>query len=105
MKSNAELNHLAGAILDASISVHREMGPGLLESVYQECLVDELMMRHITIKSLVAIPLVYKGKKLSKEYVIDILVEDEIILELKSVESLLPVHKAQLISYLRLANK
>lgn len=105
MKSKEELNHVAGTILDASIFVHREMGPGLLESVYQECLSEELYRREINIQSMVTIPLVYRGKTLNKDYIIDLLVEDEIIVELKSVEGILPVHKAQLISYLRLANK
>jgi GxxExxY protein len=105
MKTREELDRLTGAILDASISVHKEMGPGLLESVYQTCLADELDQRSIAIQSMVPVPLIYKGRILNKDYVIDLLVEDEVILELKSVEGILPVHKAQLISYLRLANK
>src|SRR6187549_390376 len=105
MKTRQELDRLTGAILDASISVHKEMGPGLLESVYQTCLDEELYRRGISKQSMVPIPLIYKGKILNKDYVIDLLVEDEIILELKSVEGILPVHKAQLISYLKLANK
>jgi GxxExxY protein len=98
-------NTLSKEILDAAIAVHREMGPGLLESVYQQCLVKELSLRSIKLSTMVPIPLQYKGYTLNKDYVIDILVEDEIILELKSVEAILPVHEAQLISYLKLADK
>ncbi len=99
------LNSLSKKILVASIDVHKEMGPGLLESVYQQCLTKELSLRNIKTKNMIPIPLQYKGYTLNKDYVIDILVEDEIILELKSVEVILPVHEAQIISYLKLADK
>lgn len=105
MKSKDELNNLSGEILDSCITVHKEMGPGLLESVYQQCLIKELSIRGITVKSSVPIPLVYKNFILNKDYVIDILVEDEIIIELKACEGILAVHEAQIISYLKLANK
>lgn len=98
-------NILTAAILDASMAVHKIMGPGLLEAVYQHCLAKELELRGIPFESMVKIPLIYKGYLLSKEYVIDILVANEIILELKAVEEVLPVHEAQLISYLKLADK
>ena len=78
--------------------------PGLLESVYVLCLVQELKLRGIEVRSEVSIPLLYKGIELSKDFRIDILVEDEIVLEIKSVEMLLPVHQAQLISYLKLSD-
>src|SRR6188474_3135702 len=100
-----EFNKLSKQILDGSIAVHKEMGPGLLESVYQHCLVKELTMRGLNVKSMVCIPLQYKGHLLDKEYIIDMLIEDEIILELKAVEMILPVHEAQIISYLKLADK
>ena len=100
-----ELNDLSKTILDASISVHKEMGPGLLEGVYQQCLVKELIMRDVKVNTMVPVPLHYKGQLLNKDYIIDILVADEIILELKAVEGILPVHEAQIISYLKLANK
>lgn len=100
-----QYNGISGEILDASIAVHREMGPGLLEAVYQQCLVKELMLRGQEVKTMVPIPLVYKGHFLNKDYVVDILVEGEIILELKAVEAILPVHEAQIISYLKLADK
>jgi GxxExxY protein len=100
-----QLNALSKIILQASISVHKEMGPGLLEAVYQQCLVKELTLQELNVTTMVPVPLQYKGYTLNKDYVIDILVEDEIILELKAVEAILPVHEAQIISYLKLANK
>jgi GxxExxY protein len=105
MKSKEELDQLSKVILDASIAVHREMGPGLLESVYQHCLAEELQLRNINFNLQVMVPLVYKGHFLNKDYAIDILVEGEIVIELKAVEGILPVHEAQIISYLKLANK
>ena len=99
------LNRLTGVILDAAMRVHREMGPGLLESVYQECLVKELSSRGMKVVTQARVPLHYLGEPLTKDYFIDILVEDEIILELKTVDEILPVHKAQILSYLKLSNK
>ncbi|HET7180421.1 MAG TPA: GxxExxY protein [Chryseosolibacter sp.] len=99
------LNRLSSNILDAAITVHREIGPGLLESVYQHCMVKELQDRQLLVNTMVPVALHYKGVALNKEYIIDILVEDEIILELKANDALLPVHQAQLLSYLKLANK
>ena len=100
-----ELNNLSKEILDASIVVHREMGPGLLESVYEVCLIEELRLRNINAVSQIELPLIYKNKKLNKNFRIDILVESEIIIELKTVDKILPVHEAQIISYLKLADK
>jgi GxxExxY protein len=99
------LNELGFKILKASISVHTEMGPGLLESVYQHCMVRELQLKGVSVAQTVPIPLLYKGEALNKDYIIDLLVEEEIIIELKSVDGLLPIHEAQLLSYLKLANK
>ena len=96
---------LAKQIFLASLEVHKIMGPGLLESVYELCLLKEFQLRNIFAESQVTIPLSFKGFELSKEYRIDILVEKEIIIELKSVDTILPVHQAQLISYLKLADK
>ena len=96
---------LAKQIFLASLEVHKIMGPGLLESVYEMCLLRELQLRNISAECQVGIPLQFKGFDLSKEYKIDILVENEIILELKSVDAILPVHQAQIISYLKLADK
>lgn len=100
-----ELNQLSKEILDSAISVHREMGPGLLESVYEHCLLKELELRGIFAENQVPVPLVYKGYNLNKDYRIDILVEKEISIELKAVEFVLPVHEAQIISHLKLTDK
>ena len=99
------LNHFTSVILDSAIRVHKEMGPGLLESVYHHCLLTELNTRGVNVQPMVIVPLHYRGRSLNKDYVIDVLVEGEIIVELKSVEGLLPIHDAQIISYLKLANK
>ena len=100
-----EYNRISGLVLDASIDVHRELGPGLLESVYELCLVKELINRKLKVNSQLIIPLIYKGEIISKDFKIDILVEDAVIIEVKAVEILLPVHEAQIISYLKLADK
>ena len=103
--SDQEYNTLSGRIINAAIDVHKELGPGLLESVYEYCLVEELKRRNIKCETQVHLPIVYKGEKLEKEFIIDILVENIIIIELKSVEIILPVHEVQLVTYLKLANK
>jgi len=99
------LNHLSSIILDSAITVHKEMGPGLLEAVYHHCMLKELQSRGLTVSHMTPVALYYKGTPLNKDYVIDLLVENEIVLELKSVEGLLAVHEAQIMSYLKLANK
>lgn len=93
----------AKQIVDAAYHVHRFIGPGLLESVYQACLIEELKERKLEVQSEVYLPIHYKDKTLDLNFRLDILVEQNIILELKSVEKLLPIHKAQLISYLKLS--
>ena len=98
-------NQLGGVILNSAYSVHKEMGPGLLEAVYQQCTVRELTLRNVKINTMVIVPLVYKGYTLNKDYIVDILAEQEIIIELKAVECILPIHEAQIISYMKLANK
>ncbi len=103
--SREYLNNLSFIILNAAISVHREMGPGLLEGVYQQCMAKELQNRNLIVSSIVPVSLKYKGASLNKEYIIDMLVENEIILELKAIDGLLPVHDAQIITYLKLADK
>lgn len=102
---NEILNQLSKEILAAAITVHKEMGPGLLESVYELCLLKELQLRGIIAENQVLVPLFYKGEQLNKDFKIDILVENEIVIELKAVDMLLPVHDAQIISYLKLTNK
>jgi len=100
-----ELNKLSGIILDSSIEVHRNLGPGLLESVYEVCLCKELASRGVRYERQVALPVVYKGETLNADFRIDVLVDDKIVVELKAVELLMPVHKAQLLTYLKLADK
>jgi GxxExxY protein len=100
-----ELNNISGQILDAAIEVYRNLGPGLLESVYEECLVYELNTRNIFVERQKLIPITYKNKILSKNFIIDIFVSNEIIVELKTVDKLLPIHEAQLLTYLKLCNK
>ena len=92
-------------IIAAAIEVHKNLGPGLLEAVYRSCLALELESRGLKYKKEVAIPLLYKNKKIDHCFRLDFLVEDKIILELKSIETMLPVHKAQLLTYLRLARQ
>ena len=109
MKPNTQaiehLNHFTSIILDSAIRVHKEMGPGLLESVYHHCLIKELRDGDVHVEATVIVPLHYRGHALNKDYVIDLLVEGEIIVELKAVEGLLPIHDAQVISDLKLASK
>ena len=100
-----EYNALSERIIGAAIEVARTLGPGLLESVYEACLVEELQQRGLRVEQQVRLPLVYKGKTLSKEFIIDLLVEDTIIVELKAVDALTGLHAAQVKTYLQLANK
>jgi GxxExxY protein len=95
----------AKQIVDAGYTVHKELGPGLLESVYLHCFMEELKIREIKSKQEVLIPLYYRGNLLNKDFRLDLLVENEIIIELKAIEIILPVHVAQLLSYLRLSDK
>ena len=98
-------NELTHAIIGAAIEVHRELGPGLLESAYEECLARELTVRGLRFERQKAVPVVYKEVKLECGYRMDILVEDRIVLELKSIESLAPVHEATILTYLRLSGR
>ena len=99
------LNRLGGVILDASITVHKELGPGLLESVYQLSLARELELREVHFRTQVPVDLTYRGASLSKAYVMDFLVEEEIIIEIKSADTINPIFEPQLITYLKLADK
>ncbi len=101
MLLHAELSH---EIMAAAIEVHRELGPGLLESSYQACLCHELTLRQIPIRYQIELPLRYKGVYLDCGYKLDIIADEKIILEVKSVTELHPVHEAQLLPYLKLAN-
>jgi GxxExxY protein len=96
---------LTEAIIGAAIDVHRQLGPGLLESVYEECMSEELRLRGVPFKCQVELPVVYKGPETSGKYRIDLVVGDEVVVELKAIERLLSVHEAQLLTYLRLTGK
>lgn len=98
-------NQLATQIVDSCFHVHRELGPGLLESAYEYALLKELELRKIQAKNQVPLKLFYKGFDTGKHYIIDLLVEDEIIIELKCADCFHPVHFAQIISYLKLSDK
>lgn len=100
-----KLNKISGMILDSSIEVHRTLGPGLLESVYQNCLCKEFKLRGINFERQVLVPVNYKGETVGNDLKIDLLVEKEIVIELKAVEIILPVHIAQLLTYLKLMNR
>jgi GxxExxY protein len=97
-----ELNKITEAIIGAAIEVHRQLGPGLLESAYRECLRYELLQRGYDAPKEVPLPLVYKGTKLDCGYRMDLLENDAVIVEVKSVENLGPIHQAQLLSYLKI---
>ena len=99
------LNRISGQVVDAAIEVHSALGPGLLESSYQACLAHELSTRDLVVRSQLALPLVYKGVRLETGYRLDMLVDDAVIVEIKSIEKVLPIHNAQLLSYLKLSNK
>ena len=96
---------LTEGIIGAAIEVHQQLGPGLLESVYEECLCQELRLRNIPFLAQVELPIIYKGRETGGKYRIDLIVADEVVVELKAVERLLSVHEAQLITYLKLTGK
>lgn len=100
-----EYNSLTHSIIGAAIEVHRELGPGLLESVYEECLFEELKLNGLSVQRQVELPVIYKGRMLNKNFRMDLVVEDKIVLELKCVSMIMPVHEVQLVTYLRLADK
>jgi GxxExxY protein len=93
---------LTGRILAAAIEVHRELGPGLLESAYETCLCRELELAGIPFQRQLSLPVVYKGVQLECGYELDVVVDQKVVLELKAVERLLPIHEAQLLTYLKL---
>ncbi|HUX07240.1 MAG TPA: GxxExxY protein [Acidobacteriota bacterium] len=100
-----ELNELSGHLVDASIKVHTALGPGLLENAYETCLLHELHKRGLKVSAQVRVPINYDGLKIDAGYRIDLLVEDKVLVEIKAVERILPIHEAQLLSYLRLGGK
>ncbi len=103
--TNDELNKAGSLILDAAIAVHRELGPGLLETAYELALMQELLLKGLNVQRQVPVQLSYKGINLGKGYEIDLLVQNQIIIEVKAVMEMHPVFTAQIITYLKLCNK
>ena len=105
--SHVEYPHqeLTSGIIGAAIEVHRALGPGLLESAYEVCLADELNRRGIDFDRQVELPVAFKGRRLDCGYRLDFMVDDSVIVELECVERIMPIHEAQLVTYLRLAHK
>ena len=99
-----ELNDISGKIIELAINVHRELGPGMLEGAYEACLQFELARSGLKSETQLKLPIIYQGLKLDAGYRIDMLVEDSVIVELKSIERVMPIHEAQLLSYLRMSN-
>ena len=97
-----DINEVTGQVVDAAIRVHSAIGPGLLESAYTACLAHVLESREVRCVSQLPLPVVYRGKRIDIGYRVDLLVEDSVVVELKAVARMLPVHEAQLLSYLRL---
>jgi GxxExxY protein len=95
---------LTQKVIGCAIEVHKQLGPGLLESTYEKCLLNELNLNGITTESQVALPIYYKGVKIEAGYRLDLLVDSELIIELKSVDKLIPVYSAQLLTYMKLSN-
>jgi GxxExxY protein len=105
MRENDRLDEISHSVIGAAVEVHRHLGPGLLESAYQSCLAFELKRLGLKLEEQKPLPVVYKEVKLDCGYRLDMVIEDQIIVEIKAVEKLLPIHDAQLLSYLRLARK
>lgn len=103
--TKSQITDLTYEVMGAAMTVHKEIGPGLLESVYHECLKSELEERGINYRSELIVPVFYKGKDLDAKLRCDLLVEETVVIELKSVETVLPVHSAQLLTYLKLLQK
>lgn len=105
LPENKERDPRTSPIIRSAIEVHRSLGAGLLESAYEECLCHELHLRGLTFKRQVPVPVVYKGLSLDCGYQIDLIVQDEVVVELKAIEKVLPVHQAQLLTYMKLTQK
>src|SRR5947209_4194133 len=100
-----EINEVSGTIVDSAMAVHTALGPGLLESIYEKCLVRELLLRGIACSSQVHVPIVYRGATIEGALRLELIVESAVIVEVKHVERVEPIHKAQSLTYLKLANK
>jgi len=104
MTEKDALNEITHAVIGAAMDVHRELGPGLLESAYEACLTFELLQRGLKVERQKPVPVVYRGHQLDCGYRIDLLVQDSVVVEVKAVDRTTDVHMAQLLSYLKLAN-
>ena len=98
------MEDVAKAILDSAFQIHTALGPGLLESVYEACMVHELKLRGVPVKSQVTLPVIYKGMKVDSGFRLDLIVDDSVVVEIKSAEDINAVYRAQLLTYLRLSN-
>jgi len=103
--SHIPINQISHRIIAAAMKVHSALGPGLLESAYHACLFHELRRQGISVRSQVGLPVVYEGERIEVGYRVDLIVENAIVIEVKSVEAIHPVHEAQLLSYMRLSGK
>ncbi len=104
MNQKNRLSKITETIIGCAINVHKELGQGLLESAYEACLLYDLSQTKMKIESQKPLPIIYKNVKLDCSYRLDLLIEDEVVVEIKSVEKLLPIHKAQLLSYLKISS-
>ena len=100
-----ELNIISGQVVDAALAVHSALGPGLLEGVYEICLFHELQKRGLKVQRQVSLPVIYDGLSLEEGFRLDMLVEDALVLELKAIEEIAPIHLAQLLTYLKLSGR
>ena len=100
-----EKNEISGAVVDAAMKIHSALGPGLLESAYAACLKHELVKRGLKVACEVPLPVVYDDVRLDAGFRLDLVVEDTVVVELKAIEALAPIHQAQIISYLKLSGK
>jgi len=105
MEEGEKLNKVTEAIISVAVDVHRALGPGLLESAYEACMVYDLAKAGLKVEQQKPLPIVYRGIKLECAYRLDLMIDNEVIVEIKSVEKLLPIHQAQLLSYLKLSER
>lgn len=103
--TQVQMDELTYRINGACIEVHKTIGPGLLESVYQKCLERELTIREINFQSQLNVPIIYKGAEISCNFICDFLIEDQVVLEIKSVSNLIDIHRAQVLNYINLMKK
>jgi len=102
---NVNIDHVSGQVVDAAMGVHSTLGPGLLESAYQACLAHDLRKRNFHVVQQVPLPLIYDGVELDVAYRVDLLVQDLVIVEVKAITKIAPIHEAQLLSYLKLSDR